>query len=39
MWFYHGVMHPKDVDCMANSVHPDEEQSDLHLHCFPELSV
>ena len=27
-------MHPKDADRMANSVDPDQEQSDLGLHCF-----
>ena len=32
------VMHPKDVNGMANSVDPDQtarfEQSDLDLHCL-----
>ena len=37
-------MGPKDVDGMANSVEPDQtapkpEQSDLGLHCCPNLPV
>ena len=36
-------MHPKDADRIANSVDPDQtapvEQSDLGLHCLPDLSV
>ena len=31
-------MHPKDVEEMANSVDPDQEQSDLGLHCLPRPS-
>ena len=27
-------MHPKDADGMANSVDPDQKQSDLGLHCL-----
>ena len=27
-------MHPNDADGMANSVDPDQEQSDLGLHCL-----
>ena len=30
---YHRAMRPKDVERMANSVDPDQEQSDLGLHC------
>ena len=33
--FYDRVMGPKDADGMANSVDPDQEQSDLGLHCLP----
>ena len=29
------VMCPKDADGMANNVDPDQEQSDLGLHCVP----
>ena len=28
-------MCPNDADGMANSVAPDQEQSDLGLHCLP----
>ena len=28
-------MSPKDTNGMANNVDPDEEQSDLGLHCLP----
>ena len=35
MWLYHSVMHQKDVDEIAYSVGPDQEQSDLGLHCLP----
>ena len=28
-------MGPKDADGMANSVAPDQEQSDLGVHCLP----
>ena len=28
-------MHPKDAAGIANSVDPDQEQSDLGLHCLP----
>ena len=28
-------MSPNDADRMANSVDPDQEQSDLGLHCLP----
>ena len=34
MWLYNGVMSPNDADEMANSVDPDQEQSDLGLHCL-----
>ena len=27
-------MHPKEADAMANSVDPDQKQSDLGLHCL-----
>ena len=30
-------MHPKDAEGIANSVDPDQEQSDLGLHCLPRL--
>ena len=29
MWFYHGVMGPKDADRMANSVDPDQTAPSL----------
>ena len=29
------VLHPKDADGMANSVDPDQDLSDLGLHCLP----
>ena len=32
MWFYHGVMSPKDADRMANSVDPDQTAPHLELH-------
>ena len=35
MWLYHRVMSQNDADGMANSVDPDQEQSDLGLHCLP----
>ena len=35
MWLYHRVKSPNDADGMANSVDPDQEQSDLGLHCLP----
>ena len=35
MWLYHRVMSPNDADGMANSVDPDQEQSDLGLQCLP----
>ena len=35
MWFYHRILCPKDADRMANNVDPDQEQSDLGLHCLP----
>ena len=35
MWLYHRVMSPNDADGMENSVDPDQEQSDLGLHCLP----
>ena len=38
VWCYNAVMHPEDIDGMANSVDPDqtapEEQSDQGLHCL-----
>ena len=34
-WLYHGLMCPNGADGMANSVDPDQEQSDLDLHCLP----
>ena len=34
-WLYRRAMHPKDADGMANSADPDQEQSDLGLHCLP----
>ena len=34
MWLYHRVMSPNHADGMANSVNPDQEQSDLGLHCI-----
>ena len=37
--FYFRVMCPKDVDGMANSVDPDQEQSDLGLPVCPDLSI
>ena len=30
-------MYPKDVDRMANSVDPDQEPSELSLHCLPNI--
>ena len=30
--FYHSITCPKEADRMANSVDPDQEQSDLGLH-------
>ena len=39
-WLYHSVMWSKDAEGIANSVDPDQEQSDLGLHCLPRcLSV
>ena len=35
MWLHHTVMSPNDADGMANSVDPDQEQSDLGLDCLP----
>ena len=35
MWLCHKVMSPNDADGMPNSVDPDQEQSDLGLHCLP----
>ena len=44
MWFYNGVMHPKDNDGKANSVDPDQtvppgdcssRSSLMGLHCLP----
>ena len=32
--FYNSVKHPKDVEEMANSTDPDQEQSDLGLCCL-----
>ena len=32
-------MHPKDADGMANSVDPNQKQSDLGLHCLMANSV
>ena len=40
-WLYHGVMHPKDADRIANNVDPDQTRSSLiwvYTVC-PELSV
>ena len=34
MWLYYIVMSPNDEDGMANSADPDQEQSDLGLHCL-----
>ena len=34
-WLCRRVMHPNDADRLANSVDPDQEQSDLRLHCLP----
>ena len=34
-WLYQRVMHLKDADGIANSVDPDQEQSDLDLQCLP----
>ena len=31
-------MHPKDADGIANGVDPDQEQSDLGLHCLTRLT-
>ena len=36
MWLNHRVMSPNDADRMANSVDPDQEQSDLGLRCLPQ---
>ena len=35
VWLYYRVMSSNDADGMANSVDPDQEQSDLGLHCLP----
>ena len=35
MWLYHRVMSPEDAEGMTNSGDPDQEQSDLGLHCLP----
>ena len=35
MWLYYRVISPNDAGGMANSVDPDQEQSDLGLHCLP----
>ena len=32
------VMHPDDADRMANSADPDQEKSDLGLHCLCRLA-
>ena len=37
VWLYHRVMNPNDADGMANSVDPDQTESDLGLHCLPRL--
>ena len=34
LWFVYGVMRLINADGMANSVDPDQEQSDLGLHCL-----
>ena len=38
MWLYFRIMRPNDADGIANSVDPDQEQSDLGLHCLPRPS-
>ena len=32
---YSRVMHPEDADGIADSVDPEQEQSELGLHCLP----
>ena len=38
-WLYHRVTSPNHADGMANSVDPDQEQSDLGLHCKSKFRI